>query len=259
MGDAANLSDQFGAVGGERDQAVGEQFVLFHQMIGERAFHEGGVGGLLADQRAVDEMAELMAERRPDRAGMMGGVDEDYELAFLADVGAAVKSAEREAGAGAIGLGAQLEFARTEQFAEMAEQLRAAEIGQAAVCRDVLLDVLLDDLRQLLEQGLRRQRGYAEVVGRENPFQVGKLSEDSSAERAEWHLDFAEQLGNQAIDFTSGERIRFSRDSLRHRWRRGHSCTHRIATEAKGQLGWQSRCPALSDSRCFSIPICFGL
>ena len=65
-------------------------------MIGERAFHEGGVGGLLADQRAVDEMAELMAERRPDRAGMMGGVDEDYELAFVADLGAAVKSAERE-------------------------------------------------------------------------------------------------------------------------------------------------------------------
>ena len=107
-------------------------------------------------------MAEFMAERRADRARMMRGVDEDYELAFLADVGAAIKSAQREAGAGAIRLGAQFEFARPEQFAEMAEQLRAAEIGQAAVSRDVLLDFLLDDLRQFPEQRFLRQRGYAE-------------------------------------------------------------------------------------------------
>jgi hypothetical protein len=95
-----------------------------------------------------------MAERRTDRAGMMSSIYEDHELAFFAEVGAAVKSAQRKSGAGAIWLGAQFEFARPEQFAEVTEQLRTAEIRQPAVAGDVLLDVVLDDLRQLPEQRL---------------------------------------------------------------------------------------------------------
>src|ERR1700686_815884 len=100
MRDAADLFDQVRAVGSERDQAVGKQFIFFRQVIRERTFHEGGMGGLLADQRAVNEMAEFMSERRTDCARMMRSVDENYELAFFADVGAAVKSAQRQAGAG---------------------------------------------------------------------------------------------------------------------------------------------------------------
>src|ERR1700722_14283175 len=101
----------------------------------------------------------------------------------------------------------------------MSKQLRAAEIRQAAVGRDVLLDVLLDDLRQLLEERLLRKRGYIDVVGGENPLQVGDLSEDSGAERAERNLEFAEQPGNETIDFSSRQRIWFSRRGpLGNRW-----------------------------------------
>ena len=86
MGDSADLFDQFRAVGCERDQAVGKQSILGEQVIRECAFHERGVSGLLADQRAVDEVAEFVAECRGDRTGMMCGVDEDHELAFVADL-----------------------------------------------------------------------------------------------------------------------------------------------------------------------------
>src|SRR5208282_1862422 len=104
---------------------VGKQFVLFDQMIRERAFHEGRVGGLLADQRAVNVVAEFMAQRRTGRARMMGGVDKDHELAFLTELRTAVKSAQRQAGAGAVRLGPQFEFARTKYFTQMTEQLWA--------------------------------------------------------------------------------------------------------------------------------------
>src|ERR1700733_9198824 len=99
MRNAADLFDQLRAVSCECDQAVGKQLVLFDQVIPERAFHERGVGGLLTDQRAVNEMAEFMTERRADCAWMMRSVDEDYELAFFTEVGAAVESAQRQAGA----------------------------------------------------------------------------------------------------------------------------------------------------------------
>ena len=72
-----------------------------------------------------------MAECRGDRAGMMRGVDEDHELAFGAKHRTAVKSAQRQSGAGAIRFCPQFDFARTEQFAQIAEQLGAAEIRQA--------------------------------------------------------------------------------------------------------------------------------
>src|SRR5579863_8424048 len=123
-----------------------------------------------------------MSEGGADCARMMGGADENYELAFVADLGAAVESAEREAGAGAIGLGAQFEFARSEQFTKVTEQLRAGEVGQVAVGRDMLLDVPLDDTSQFLEQRLLRKRGDVHVVGREDSFEVGELGEDPSAE-----------------------------------------------------------------------------
>ena len=100
----------------------------------------------------------------------------------------------------------------------MPEQLRAAEVRQAAVGRDVLLDILFDDLRQFLEQRLLRKRGHVHVIGGEYSLQVGDLSDDPGAERAERNLDFAEQLGNQTIDFASCQRIWFSRRGLRYRW-----------------------------------------
>src|SRR5260370_17985312 len=150
MRNAGDLFDEVRAVGCERDEAVAKQFVFFRQVIRERTCHERSVGGLLANQGAVNEVAEFMPERRTDCARMMRGVDENYELAFVADVGAAVKPAQRQAGAGAIWLGAQFEFARSAQVAKMTQQLPAAELRQVAVGAEMLLYVFLDDLRQFL-------------------------------------------------------------------------------------------------------------
>ena len=91
-------------------------------------------------------------------------------------------------------------------FSRWAEQLRAAEILQAAVSRDVLLDIFFDHPRQFLEQRLVGQRGHVVIVGGENSLEVGKLIEDAGAERIEWDLDFAEQPGNKIVDFASYER-----------------------------------------------------
>src|SRR5579872_3474361 len=123
----------------------------------------------------------------------------------------------------------------------------------------MLLDVFLDDPCQFLEQSFLRKRGHVHVIGGEDALQVGELRKDPSPERAEGDLDFAEQLGNETIDLASSEGVGFSRsNSSRHRWRRGHSCTHSNFTEAKCQHDWRARCFILRYSRCFSIPIYVG-
>ncbi len=193
-------------------------------------------------------MADFMTERRRDCAGMMGSVDEDHELAFLADVGTAVESAQREAGAGAIRLGTQLEFARTEQFRQVTEELLVAlKVREAAVIRDVLFDVFLNDLRQLLRERPGRKPGDVGVVGGENLFEVGKLIEYSGSQGAEWDLDFVEQPGNEVINFASCQRVRFPwRHAAGDRWR-NESCTHCKYYSIERQQGWTIRRSILSD------------
>src|SRR5712692_4881648 len=110
-------------------------------MVGERAFHERRMRGFFTDQRAVDIVAEFMAQGCGDRAGMMRGVYENHELALRADLRPAVKAAQRKSRPRSIGLGAKLEFSRAKKILQMRNQLRAAEIGQAFVGRCMLLDV----------------------------------------------------------------------------------------------------------------------
>src|SRR5208282_1478933 len=172
-------------------------------MIRDRAFHECRVSGIFSDQRAVYVVAEFVAECRGDRAGMMRGVDEDHELAFVAEVGTAEKSTQRQPCAGFIRFGTQFKFARTENFEQMIAQLLAAERRQAVVCRGVSLDVILDYLRQFPEQRLGWKRGRVRVIGGENLFQVSKRIEDSGSERAQRNLDLAEQLGDELVNFAS--------------------------------------------------------
>src|SRR5271166_955104 len=253
-------------------------------MIGERAFHEGRMFRFFAYQRAVDVMAELMAERRRDRARMMCSVDEDHELAVLAELGTAIESPQRQPRAGAVRLGPQFEFARTEQVAEMTEQLPAAELRQTPVSRrralpgvivdyllqfpqqrlgwkrgHVLLDVILDDLFQFPEQRLGWKRGHIHVVGGENFLQVSQLIQDSAAERAERNLDLAKQLGNEMVNFTSYQRVRLSRSgSLGRGWRWSQGCAHKTITQANRHTSWHVRRFTTSDSRCISRPTTSG-
>ena len=62
-----------------------------------------------------------------------------------------------------------------------------------------------------LSRGFCGQRGHVAIVGGENPLEVGKLIEDAGAQRTEWNLDFAEQPGNETVDFASCQRTRLAR------------------------------------------------
>ena len=81
------------------------------KMVAEGSFEECRHRRALADQRAIDVVADLMAEGRDHRARMMRGVQEDDELALRADIGAAEEASQREAGAFEIWLGAEFQLA----------------------------------------------------------------------------------------------------------------------------------------------------